>query len=217
MPPHNNRKTLPTLPPPLTTGSKGRVERAAGTFQDRLVTELRLAGAATIAVADEILNDFRPRFNERFAVQAEQDSLAHPCLEQSVSLDRVLCFKHRRKESRDNTIKYKQMTLQLVPVETRPSYAGVQVEIQEDLDGRLLVQHQGETIPTQEAPPRPSQLRKAATSPPECPGSDNGTGGPFDPHLATLETGELDRELMPRKSKARQHLIPTLPPEGPLG
>ena len=27
--------------------AKGRVERAAGTFQDRLITELRLAGATT--------------------------------------------------------------------------------------------------------------------------------------------------------------------------
>ena len=32
--------------------AKGRMERAAGTFQDRLVTELRLAGATTIAQAN---------------------------------------------------------------------------------------------------------------------------------------------------------------------
>ena len=42
--------------------AKGRVERAAGTFQDRLVTELRLAGAATITEADQVLNTFLPRF-----------------------------------------------------------------------------------------------------------------------------------------------------------
>ena len=35
--------------------AKGRVERMAGTFQDRLVTELRLAGASTIAEADKVL------------------------------------------------------------------------------------------------------------------------------------------------------------------
>ena len=40
--------------------AKGRVERAAATFQDRLATELRLAGAATITEADEILNSFLP-------------------------------------------------------------------------------------------------------------------------------------------------------------
>ena len=44
--------------------AKGRVERAAATFQDCLVTELRLAGAATIDEANEVLSSFLPRFNE---------------------------------------------------------------------------------------------------------------------------------------------------------
>ena len=43
--------------------AKGRVERAAGTFQDRLVTELRLAGASTIDQANAVLRDFLPRYN----------------------------------------------------------------------------------------------------------------------------------------------------------
>ena len=36
----------------MSPQAKGRVERTAATFQDRLVTELRLAGAATIAEAE---------------------------------------------------------------------------------------------------------------------------------------------------------------------
>ena len=40
----------------LSPQAKGRVERTAETFQDRLVTELRLAGAATIAEADSVLH-----------------------------------------------------------------------------------------------------------------------------------------------------------------
>ena len=131
--------------------AKGRVERAAATFQDRLVTELRLSGAATITEANEILNNFLPRFNEKFGVQAELSILAYRrLLKQSVSLDQILCFKHRRKVSRDNTVKYNRRTLQLLPDGTRPTYAGVQVEVQEDLDGRHLVQCQRQTIPSQE-------------------------------------------------------------------
>ena len=80
--------------------AKSRVERAAGTFQDRLVTELRLAGAAIISEAGEVLNSFLPRFNENFGVPAQQDCPAYRSLEQSVSLDGILCFKHRRKVSR---------------------------------------------------------------------------------------------------------------------
>ena len=192
--------------------AKGRVERAAATFQDRLVTELRLAGAATITEADEFLNDFLPRFNEKFGVQAEQGHCAYRLLEQSVSLDQILCFKHRRKVSRDNTIKYSRRTLQLLPSKTRPTYAGVQVEVQEDLEGRLLVQYQGRTIPTQEAPPRPGLLRAAAVSHMEGSGvghSANNAEGQWDACLARLETGEVDRDLRPRKSKAQQHRMPT--------
>ena len=192
--------------------AKGRVERAAGTFQDRLVTELRLAGAATIAEANEVLNGFLPRFNKRFGVQAEQDCPAYRSLEQSVSLNGILCFKHRRKVSRDNTVKYNRRTLQLLPDGTRPTYAGVQVEVQEDLDGRLLVQYQGETIPSQEAPPRPGLLRETAAASTESSALSsgiNGAGVRCDSHLATLETGELERDLRPRKSKAQKHRIPT--------
>ena len=36
----------------------------------------------------------------------------------------------------------------------------------------------------------------------------NGTGDRCDSHLATLETGEVDRDLRPRKSRAQQHRIP---------
>lgn len=49
--------------------AKGRVERANGTFQDRLVSELRLAGASTIDEANHMLKEFLPRFNERLACQ----------------------------------------------------------------------------------------------------------------------------------------------------
>ena len=45
----------------LSPQGKGRVERAAGTFQDRLVTELRLAGASSIGEANRVLEHFLPR------------------------------------------------------------------------------------------------------------------------------------------------------------
>ncbi len=46
--------------------AKGRGERTAGTFQDRLATELRLAGAATMEEAKAGLKRFLRRFNRRF-------------------------------------------------------------------------------------------------------------------------------------------------------
>ena len=61
----------------LLPQAKGRVERTLETFQDPLVTELRLTGASTIDHASEILQEFLPRFNARFAVAAEQPETAY--------------------------------------------------------------------------------------------------------------------------------------------
>ena len=45
----------------LSPQAKGRVERMLETFQDRLVTELRLADASTIDQAKEVLQEFLPQ------------------------------------------------------------------------------------------------------------------------------------------------------------
>ena len=59
---------------------KGRVERMVGTFQDRLVSELRLAGTANIDQANAVLRDFLPRFNAQFRVPAQRDQAAYRSL-----------------------------------------------------------------------------------------------------------------------------------------
>ena len=61
----------------LSPQAKGRVERTAGTFQDRLVTELRLAGAVTIEEANALLKEFLDRFNARFGVPAQRPEAAY--------------------------------------------------------------------------------------------------------------------------------------------
>ena len=139
--------------------AKGRVERAAGTFQDRLVTELRLAKAATIQQASETLERFIPRYNAKFGVPTEHHDSAYRPFDLGSELSEILCFKHSRKVARDNTVKYNWRTLQLLPSEDRPSYAGAKVEVLELPDGSLRVQHEGMTVPSREAPKSPGALR----------------------------------------------------------
>ena len=146
--------------------AKGRVERTAGTFQDRLITELRLAGATTVAQAKAVLRQFLPRFNRRFGVPAQCPESAFRPVEPGLRLGQVLCFKHRRRVARDNTVKYYRHTLQLLPTQQRRSYAGAVVVVLEGLDGRLSLQHEGRIIASQEAPPSPASLRsRNSTSP----------------------------------------------------
>ena len=66
--------------------AKGRVERMASTFQDRLVTELRLVGVSTIDQANDVLQEFLPRFNARFAFAAEQPTRAYRPVPAELSL-----------------------------------------------------------------------------------------------------------------------------------
>ena len=84
----------------LSPQARGRVERAAGTFQDRLVTELRLAGATDIKEANFVLEDFLDRFNERFGVPAQEPESAYRPVDGGTCLDRMLCFRHSRKSQR---------------------------------------------------------------------------------------------------------------------
>ena len=123
--------------------AKGRVERTAGTFQDRLITELRLAGASSIGAANRVLEQFLPRFNRRFQVPPQHPEPAFRSLDPELCLDQILCFKHRRKVAKDNTVRFQLHTLQLLPGPERPSYAGAAVEVLEGLDGRLTVRHEG--------------------------------------------------------------------------
>src|SRR5258708_38424760 len=60
----------------LSPQAKGRIERLWGTFQDRLASELRLAGAANCEQANQVLRHFLPRHNRRFAVSPQETETA---------------------------------------------------------------------------------------------------------------------------------------------
>ena len=149
--------------------AKGRVERANATFQDRLVSELRLAGASTISEANEVLAAFLPRFNQRFGVPSDQSEVAYRPLEPETDLAGVLCVKEQRRVARDNTVQYKNKTLQLFPGTERTSYAGSRVEVQERLDGQILVKCGEEILTPQQAPPWAAHLRSYISAPPVVP------------------------------------------------
>ena len=176
----------------LSPQAKGRVERTAGTFQDRLVTELRLAGASGIGEANRVLDQFLPRFNRRFRVPSQHPETAFRPLNPELCLEQVLCFKHRRRVARDNTVRFQLHTLQLLPGLERPSYAGAAVEVLEGLDGRLSVRHEGGILAAQEAPPSPVFLRngheRSATSP-VAPYGAHGLGERWTATLKSQDSG----------------------------
>jgi hypothetical protein len=142
--------------------AKGRVERTSGTFQDRLVAELRLAGVSTLAEANRVLGGFLTHFNQRFGVPAAQSGSAYREVPEGLDIDGVLCVKEIRRVAKDNTVRYRGRTLQLYPGAEQPSYARTHVEVQERLDGRLLVRHRGQILTPEDAPPLAAELRARA-------------------------------------------------------
>ena len=71
--------------------------------------------------------------------------------------------------ARDNTVQYRNRTLQLFPGTERTDYAGSRVEVQEHLDGRILVKCGEEVLTPQQAPPLAAELRSYINAPPVVP------------------------------------------------
>ena len=140
--------------------AKGRIERLWGTFQDRLVSELRLAGACSIEQANLYLPGFLARFNRTFSVAPATPGSAYRPRLNSAQLAGVFCFKHERVVAKDNTVRLDQVILQLLPGPNRLGYAKATVAIHESLDHRFSVHFNGRQLPTKLVP-----LRKLLTPP----------------------------------------------------
>jgi len=166
------------LIPAQSPQAKGRIERLWGTFQDRLVSELRLADVTSIEEANAFLPSFLHDFNRRFAVPPAQTGSAYrPLTSHLVSvagsatragtraslgdaLDRIFCFKYLRTVGNDNTIQFAGQRLQVLPGPSRRSYARARVELHERLDGSLAVfTTDGACVATQPAPAEAPLLR----------------------------------------------------------
>ena len=108
--------------------------------------------------ANDVLQQFLLRFNNRFAVAAEQQERAYRPVPAELSLTETICLRHTRKVARDNTVKYHWRVLQLLPGKDRTSYAGLQVKVLERADGQLMIRYQGEAVDFQEAAPTSAAL-----------------------------------------------------------
>ncbi len=117
--------------------AKGRVERLWGVFQDRLRSELRLAGAADLEAANQVLRQFVPDYNRRFGrAPAHAEKAWRPAPR---DLDRICCFVHERIVSNDNVVQWDGRRFQIPPQPRRFSFAGARVQLIEDLAGRIAV------------------------------------------------------------------------------
>lgn len=90
--------------------AKGRVERANGTLQDRLIKLMRLDNIRTMDEANEYAKHYIADHNRRFARKPKSDQNAHRDLPKDVILERVLCKKESRKVTKSLSVHYKNRT-----------------------------------------------------------------------------------------------------------
>lgn len=154
--------------------AKGRIERLWGTLQDRLVKELRQAGANDLHSANRVLAAYLPKFNARFQVEAAQPGSAYfPWPPERDPAD-YFCFKYTRMVTNDNTVSFNNHRLQIPPGPQRISYAKARVELRHSMDGSLAIFYQGQRLVTFQsanpAPPRVGLFQPATpASPPPKP------------------------------------------------
>lgn len=128
--------------------AKGRIERLWGTFQDRLISELRLEGVCTLEEANRYLHTvFLPRHNKKFIRKPRVEEKAYRPIPQGMDLSQILCIKDRRQVQGDNTIGYDTRIYQILPTETRFGFAKARVEVQKHLDGTIHIFYKGQELP----------------------------------------------------------------------
>lgn len=153
--------------------AKGRIERCWGTLQDRLVKALRRDGAATMDEANVVLAGHIVRHNARFSITAADPIDAHRHVARRLDLDGVCSMHYVRTVTNDNTVRLDERLIQISPGPRRRSYARCRVELQERIDGELVVAHQGVVIARQarqtDAPVRARQRQRGRELPADPP------------------------------------------------
>ena len=131
-----------------TPQAKGRVERAFRIRQDRLAKAMRLHGICTIEQANQFAEQYRHKYNQRFAKQPlDSDDYHRPVPHTERQLVRVLSQQCERKLSKNLICQHHN--IQYLIQTKQPSYAlrGARVTVCELLNGEIVILYKGRELP----------------------------------------------------------------------
>jgi hypothetical protein len=181
--------------------AKGRVERANGTLQDRLVKEMRLSGISTIEAGNAFLPTFMEDYNRRFATEPRSDKDLHRPLAEHDQLDEAFAWKEERTVSNNLTLQYDQVLFILEPNEVTRPLARKRVMVFDYPDGRLAIKHNGRELPYRTFDRR-QQVNQAAVV-------ENRRLGPVLAYIAERQKAlDMSRsKKAPRRQGQRNHMF----------
>jgi hypothetical protein len=149
--------------------AKGRVERAHGTHQDRLVKKLRLAGVATYEQANAYLEErYLAEHNRRYAHAALAPADYHRRRPTARQLDELFWLEEERVVSEDWVVRYNKRLLQLERQSRHGAPAKSRVLVRENEAGEVAIHYRGQRLGFRElkaASIALSEGRDAAPSP----------------------------------------------------
>jgi len=148
--------------------AKGRVERAHGTHQDRLVKKLRLVGIANYEQANAYLEEhYLAEHNRRYAHAAVASADYHRRRPTARQLDEVFWLEEERVVSEDWVVRYNNRLLQLERESQHWAPARSRVLVRENEAGEVATHYRGQRLGFRElkASTALSEGRGAAPSP----------------------------------------------------
>ena len=148
--------------PAYSPEARGRSERTFGTLQDRLPKEIALAGISTLEAANRFIAEvYLPQHNERFAVPAEQPGGAFVPDRAGAWRD-ILCIQEERVVGNDNTVRLRQLSIQLPSLPWRHHFAKVKVRVHQYPDGHIAIFHGPRCLARYDAAGTPLQTDQQA-------------------------------------------------------
>jgi hypothetical protein len=166
--------------------AKGRVERAHGTHQDRLVKKLRLAGVADYGAANRFLEENYVRdHNRRFARAAASEADFHRKRPAKRELDAIFQLEQERVVSLDWVVSYEGRLLQLERQSRHHAPAKSRVLVRENQQGQVSIEYRGHNLRFQQIAHRPA--RQPAPCSVSAPRGGNRTPPPNHPWKQTYK------------------------------
>ncbi len=140
--------------------AKGRIERLFGTFQDRVVKEMRLAGVTNIVEGNTFLDGYLPEYNRKFAKEAAKQANYHRPIANKRALDAILSIKTERALRNDFTVAHDKMLYQIMS-----NIRAKKVTVEERTDGSMRILHNGLRLKYKEIRVRPLKEEPPAKKP----------------------------------------------------
>jgi len=133
--------------------AKGRIERAFGTHQDRLVKEMRLRRISWTQEANKFLTSYyTPKHNRRFTLPAKNKADLHRPIPRGLTLDKILCIKKKAALRNDFTVIYDKKLYQVLdPVSAK------EVVVEERINGRIFITYKDRNLRYKQISQRPTR------------------------------------------------------------